>query len=187
MQINKSVITPTLDLLLSFSKVKGARFFALNGYVAKTTGEVANHVLNLNVSYANAQAKDLEYLKNLDVATLDSKGLGKDLMEQAKQALIGSIIAPSKARSEGQINAYTHICNGIKVHNETGDIYIHAMAHSKNVLIEGTYKEVKSAPLTIAKNIIKKELKHTKYRNFKLSNTLAAKINGETLEFAYQG
>lgn len=180
-----SILTPTLDLLLSFSKTKGAKFIAVNGYVAKGSGEVANHVVNLNVSYENAKAKDIEYLKTLDVKTLNDKGLGVDLMEQAKQALLGAFIAPNKARQQGQIDAYTHICNGVKVHNVTGDIYIYAMAHSKKVLIEGEYKEVNSAPLTIAKNIIKKELRTSKYRNFILSNTLAAKVNGETFNFAY--
>jgi len=182
-----AVLTPTLDLLLSFSKVKGARFFAVNGYVSKTSGEVANHVVNLNVNYEKAKLKDIDYLKGLDVTSLDDKGLGKDLMEQAKQALLGAFIAPNQNRVNGQIDAYTHICNGIKVHNETGDIYIYAMAHSKTVLIDGTYPKVNSRPLTLAKDIIRKNFKTGKYRNFKLSNTLEAKVNGETITFAYQG
>jgi hypothetical protein len=185
--IPASVITPTLDLLLSFSKSKGAKFIAVNGYVAKGSGELANHVVNLNVSYENAIAKDIEFLKALDVKTLNDKGLGKDLMEQARQALLGAFISPNVARSEGQKEAYTHICNGVKVHNKSGDIHIYAMAVSKKVLIAGTYKVVDSAPLTIAKDIVRKELKSTKYRQFKLSNMLAATVNGETFNFAYEG
>jgi hypothetical protein len=107
-------------------------------------------------------------------------------MEQARQALLGAFIAPNVARQQGQIDAYTHICNGVKAHNVTGKIYIYAMAHAKTVLIEGEYKDVDSAPLTIAKNIIKKGLKTSKYRNFILKNTLAAKVNGETFNFAYE-
>jgi hypothetical protein len=185
MEISANVLTPTLDLLLSFSKTKGAKFIAVNGYV-NSKGEVANHVVNLNVSYDNAKKKDIDYLTDLDVSTLDNKGLGKDLMEQARQALLGALISPNKARSEGQKNAYTHICNGVKVHNETGEIFIYAMAHSKKVLIEGNYPTVNSKPLTIAKNLIRKTMKSTKYKHFKLKNTLAAKVNGETFNFAYQ-
>jgi len=181
-------ITPTLDLLISFSKTSGAQFVSVKNY-ENSKGEVANHVVNLNVNYENAKAKDIEYLKDLDVSTLDDKGLGKDLMEKARVALLGAAISPNKARSKGQTEAYRTICNGVSVYigqDETkqGEIKIFAMAVSKKVLVEGVYPTVNSRPLTIAKNIIKKELKATKFRRLTLGNVGTVKVQGEELNFA---
>jgi len=181
-------ITPTLDLLISFSKTSGAQFVSVKNY-ENSKGEVANHVVNLNVNYENAKAKDIEYLKDLDVSTLDDKGLGKDLMEKARVALLGAAISPNKARSKGQTEAYRTICNGVSAYigqDETkqGEIKLFAMAVSKKVIVQGIYPKVNSRPLTIAKNIIKKELKATKFRRLTLSNVGTVKVQGEELNFA---
>jgi len=181
-------ITPTLDLLISFSKTSGAQFVSVKNY-ENSKGEVANHVVNLNVNYENAKAKDIEYLKDLDVSTLDDKGLGKDLMEKARVALLGAAISPNKARSKGQTEAYRTICNGVSAYigqdgTKHGEIKIFAMAVSKKVIVQGIYPKVNSRPLTIAKNIIKKELKATKFRRLTLSNVGTVKVQGEELNFA---
>lgn len=177
-----------LDLIVSFSKINGTQFVAIRNY-ENSKGEVANHVVNLNVDYGKAKLKDIETLKNLDVSTLDSKGLGKDLMEQARQALLGAAISPNKARSNGQTEAYKTICNGVSVYvgqdeSKQGEIKIFAMAVSKKVIVEGVYPKVNSRPLTIAKNIIKKELKATKFRRLTLNNVGAVKAQGNELNFS---
>ena len=177
-----------LDLIVSFSKINGTQFVAVRNY-ENSKGEVANHVVNLNVDYGKAKLKDIETLKNLDVSTLNDKGLGRDLMEKARQALLGAAISPNVNRSKGQTEAYKTICNGVSIYvgqDETkqGEIKIFAMAVSKKVIVEGVYPKVNSRPLTIAKNIIKKELKATKFRRLTLNNVGSVKAQGNELNFS---
>jgi hypothetical protein len=53
----------------------------------------------------------------------------------------------------------------------------------KTVLSEGEYKEKNSKPLTIAKNVIRKNLKTSKYRQYKISKAEQFKIKGDTIMF----
>jgi hypothetical protein len=183
LNINTDTMSNIIDLLLSFSKSKGAKFVSLT-YEAKSSGEIATHLINVGVSFAKAKLKDIETLKKLDVSTIKIKGISTETLEEARVTLLAAMIAPEKARSEGQKDAYTHICNGVKIHNETREIHIFGMAVSKTVIVKGTYKSVNSSNLTLAKDAIRKTLKSTKYRSFVVGNIDLVKISGETLVFA---
>ena len=54
----------------------------------------------------------------------------------------------------------------------------------KETIVEGEYKKVKSAPLTIAKKLIKKQsnLRVDKYKRFAIDNLNIVNLQGETLE-----
>jgi hypothetical protein len=124
--------------------------------------------------------KDIETLQSLDVTTLGGDSI---LLEKARVELINSFVNPNENRSNGQIDAYTIVAKGIKVHNETGEIYIFGLRNSKTVIEQGVYPIVNSRALTLAKNQLKKDLKSNKFTQYKLSNTLAIKMNGEELIF----
>jgi hypothetical protein len=155
-------------------------FVSIKGYTNKF-GEEANHLINIGASYEKAKQKDIEFLRQLNVNSFESK-LDKTLLEQARIELIDSFVAPQKSRSEGQINAYTNIVSGIKVHNETGEIYVYGYRERKEIIIEGTYPIVNSKALTIAKNELRKLLKTGKFTQYVLKNVSYIKANGETLE-----
>ena len=154
--------------------ITGVTFISIRNYT-NSSGEIANHLVNVGASYENAKAKDIEYLRNLNVEKFDSK-LDSALLETE------SFINPSENRSNGQIDAYTHIFSGVKVHNETGKLYIYGYRENKTVIQEGTYKTVNSKPLTIAKNELRKQLRTGKFTQYSLEIGNELRLNGETLE-----
>jgi len=160
--------------------ITGVTFISIRNYT-NSSGEIANHLVNVGASYENAKAKDIEYLRNLNVEKFDSK-LDSALLETARLELIESFINPSENRSNGQIDAYTHIFSGVKVHNETGKLYIYGYRENKTVIQEGTYKTVNSKPLTIAKNELRKQLRTGKFTQYSLEIGNELRLNGETLE-----
>lgn len=176
-QIAIEVIT-NLSQMLAKSPTKVA-FVGINGYT-NSYGEISNNLVNVGASLANAKKKDVETLNNVDVTTYNFDSI---LLEKGRVELINSLTNPNENRSQGQIDAYTIITNGIKVHNQTGEIYIYGLRVSKKVITEGVYPVVNSRPLTIAKNILKKDLKSSKFTQYKISSMAQIRLNGETLIF----
>jgi hypothetical protein len=139
-------------------------------------------LFNVGVDYQRAKQKDIEFLKQLDVTTMSSD-LDNELLETARIVLLDSFIKPSKTRSEGIANAYTHLGNGLKVHNETQTVYVYGMKVSKRVIEEGDKQEDTRSELTKAKDAIRSLLKSTQYRQFKIESSLQYKISGDTIIF----
>lgn len=161
----------------------GVSFIVINGYL-NSSNEVSNNLLNIGASLANAKNKDIETLKNCDITKL-SFSVDMPTVLIAQTELINSLIKPDQNRSEGQVNAYTHICTGLEVHNQTGALYIFGFRENKTVITKGEYKTVKSQNKTIAKNELKKQLnlRTNKFKMFTLNNISNMKLNKETLEF----
>lgn len=180
--INNSTIS--IQVITNLIKVlskspTGVSFVSIKGY-KNSFGEVSNNLVNVGASLTNAKAKDITALQSLDVTTLNGDSI---LLEKARVELINSFINPNENRSQGQIDAYTIVAKGIKVHNETGEIYIFGLRNSKTIIEQGVYPIVNSRALTIAKNQLKKDLKSSKFTQFKLSSTTLIKLNGEELIF----
>lgn len=149
------------EILDTNKNVKSARFVSINGYENKN-GEISNYVINLNVSLEKLKERDINLLQSLE---LDG------VSETARQELLDSFIKnrskeTATNQSKGQIDAYTHLSKNIKFHNTTREVFITGMLVQKYIIKKGTYKEVKSAEKTIAKNKIKKHLRSAKYRTF---------------------
>lgn len=162
------------------NSITGVSFVSIRNYTNKD-GEVSNNLINVGIKYDSAKKKDVEFLENLDAKQYTFKST-PELIEEARVALIAAFLAPDKARSEGQKDAYTVIVDGVKVHNETGQIYVYGYRENKTVLKEGTYKTVNSAALTIAKNELRKLLRTGKFTQYALECGNEIKSNGETLE-----
>lgn len=174
------ILNALTTLFGSLQKITGCSFVSI--LYTNKDGEVQKTLINVGVSYANAKEKDIEYLKNLDVKSVKSTQ-GVALLEEARKSLLGALISPDKVRSEGQLNAYTYLTNGLKIHNETNALYVVGMVVKKEVIKEADYKADTRKPLTIAKDDIRKELKSTKYRTYDLSNMSTVNLKGETLSF----
>jgi hypothetical protein len=181
-------------LFSEFANFSGAKFISLH-YTSKTN-EVAVHTINTNITVMNAKQKDFETLKNCDIDAIANLFLQKDIpVEVTKQAHaemlesaeknLSSNIEERTISSQAQTDAYENICNGIRLHKETGHLHIFGQAIQKKVLVSGEPKKpVKSAPKTIAKKMITKhlDLRASKYRTFILPEVKQAKVNGETIE-----
>lgn len=178
-----------------FAALKGASFVAVKEYQSKTTGEIANHIINANFSYLNAVNTDLQALQNAsdsDIEAIASKGnFTPELVKFAIQKLAESFEKNKNDetrsnQSKGQIDAYIPVTNSIKLNPQTGLLHIYALAISKQVIVAGEHKTVNSRELTLCQNAVKKyfDFRTAKYRNFIISPEMlsAVKISGELIE-----
>lgn len=138
---------------------KGATFVGIRHYLSKGSNELANHTIVAGYSYDKAKLHDLQLVRTTSAADLASQiDMPVELVQEALTAIEESLIKPDKARSEAQANAFTHVGNGLKVHNETGQLYVHGLTVRKKVLQAGQHKTVNSKPITICKAKVKKAL-----------------------------
>lgn len=162
----------------------GVSFFSVRYYENKD-GEVSHYSINLGAKYGNAVAKDIEFLKTFDPTTMKWKSSMIDIVK-AQSELLNAFLNPSESRSNGQKDAYEQIIgNALKVHKDTGALYAYGYLKSKKVLIKTDYKTVNSSALTIAKDEIRKLLRTSKFRMFKLDQLAELKTNGKTLTVFY--
>ena len=197
----KKSIALLIKLIISyFANLGGTSFVGIRGYEAKTSGEVANHVVIANASYGNAVKHDLQALRaavHADFEAIVNLCTGKGIQTNVTAVfdLVNKLATSfennqnsetASAGSLAQKEAYIQITDCIKYNPTTELIYIYAAAHSKTVLIEGTKKSVNHSTNTLIQNEIKKYFgfKTTKYRNFILhpDQLSGVKINGETVE-----
>lgn len=158
----------------------GVSFFSIKNYT-NSNGEISNQLINVGINYEKSKQADIVFLENLKIADHQFKSNLADL-EIAKAELIAAFIKPNENRSNGQIDAYTTIFSGVKVHNETGVLYIYGYKQTKTILTDGIYPIVKSSAKTIAKNELRKLLKTGKFSQFAIEVGNTLKANGETIE-----
>ena len=162
------------------NSITGVSFFSIKNYT-NSSNEVANVLINVGINYEKSKEQDLAFLENLKYTDHEFK-CNKADFDVARLELIVSMIKPNENRSNGQKDAYTPIFSGVKVHNETGVLYIYGYRVSKKVLVEGEYKEVKSSPKTLAKKEIQKLLKTGKFAQYAIEVGNTLKAQGETIE-----
>lgn len=189
----KKAIKTLVESMLTMKN--GSTFCGLT-YTSKGTGETANHVINVNVSYSNAVKHDILALQNItaiQTTEIFENGFSLELINQATEKLLTSFINNQNkdTASNGSIAqnlAYINITPCIKYNFETGLLYLHGASVSKTVLEKGIYKTINSRELTLCQNKIKEVLKFKteKYRNFIIEPTQLKKvtIKGECYEIA---
>jgi len=183
------------NLINKFENLKSASFITINNYLSTTSGEVANHKINVNISVENAKKTDLNRLQNCndnDIQAISkASGIDVETIKTALAEMLTSAVKNLSAdktertnQSQGQTDAYISLTPAIKLHKETLEVHVFGQAISKVVLVKGEYKTVNSSSKTLAKSAIKKhlDLRGDKFRNFILGNADSIKIQGETLE-----
>ncbi len=176
---------PNLQKLITLMGEVKIGLIAVNNY-SNVDGEMSKRRINIGYSYEKLKKDDLATL-NAGVEYIPSVKYAKADWDMAIAELKQSLIEPSKARSEAQANAYLIMTeNGaMKYCYNTQKLYITGLEldGSKTVVEEGEKKVVKSAPKTIAKNVIKREyLKQGLIRNFIVKEIREIKMRGEELE-----
>jgi hypothetical protein len=165
------------QLVEKLKNIKGVSFVSI--IYTNQQNEKQQTIFNVGVDYSKAKQKDLEYLQTLNVEELNST-LPIDILEEAKQSLINDFTKPYKAEKE---SPFISLEKGLKMHRETNEVYVFGMQIKKTVLEEGEYKEDTRKPLTRAKDEIRKQLRSTKYRQFKIDRAEQFKVKGDTIVF----
>jgi hypothetical protein len=181
-------------LINKFASLKGASFISINNYLSTTSGELANHTVNVNISVMNAKLADLQTLKACTdadlkkisrVTNIDLNTLKLSLSEMLESAEKNTSVNPEDHTnaSKAQADAYVHITPAIRLHKDTLQIHIFGQAIKKEVIVEGEYKHVNSSAKTLGKKAIKKyfDLKADKFRDFILGNADMLKVAGDTI------
>jgi len=179
-----------------FQSLTSSTFISINNYLAKTSGEVANHVINVNISVLNAKKTDFELLKSCNTDTLKTISaksfIALDTVKLALTELLASSeknLNPDKAKrtaqSQAQTDSFIFLTPAIRLHKETMQVHVFGQAINKTVLVKGEYKTVNSSDKTIAnaKKLIKKELnlRTDKFRDFILGNVDNMKVSGDVI------
>ncbi len=162
----------------------GSTFLNLKGYRSET-GELADYNIIFHMSYANALKRS--------VATLEALVPETPLQATAKHEVLtsfhASILKDETTPIEDLDDAYTRFMDsdgkhikGVKMHTETGELYIYGLAHQKVVREPGKpRKPVKSAELTIEKEKLRKKCVVSKFRQFKITPDKLESISVENL------
>lgn len=172
-------------LLAVISQIENPSFIRILNYSNdKGNGEVANYTLNMGIDYNESKLKDIAFLSeasNMNLVTF--KENLKPLAEVARLDMLKSRLNPkATGHSQAQSDAYTTICPNIRVHNETGRIFIYGFVVKKDVIVQGSYDKVNSKDLTLAKKCIEKELKCPNFRQLAFDKLDTVRAMGTEIE-----
>lgn len=157
-------------------------FCSVKGY-ENDKGEISDYLINIGVNYQTAKQKDIKFLSDLDVTTMEWQSPMVEIIK-AKTELLESLINPSQTRSQAQKDAYIHINEALKVHTDTLELYVFGSKVKKTIVEAVDYGADTRSAKTKAKDEIRKLMKSAKYRQFKFKlNGMKMKTNGEELIF----
>ncbi len=176
---------------------KGAKFARIMDYSSDKSdhSEIADHTIILNFSYANMKKDDKETLRTFDVNlvdvnkfnydSIDTKGMELNAYKnEVRNCLNNALYEINNPKENNRVSNDDYL-NDILVFNWNSEkLSIIGQGVKKETIVEGEYKKVKSAPLTIAKKLIMKQanLRVNKYRRYLVDNLSIVKLQGETLE-----
>lgn len=175
------------NLLDNVEGLKHAQFASLT-YKTKSDESVSRYTVILGFSYKNLLDKaltELEILRSTLTSELEIIAWGEVLASIQKS--IAAHAAGTQSEDYTKKDQYIPVCNGLSINKNDGSAQLFGLIHSKVELVAGKdRKPVKSAPLTIAKNKIRRELSISKFREFAIDpgNVVGGKINGNTFEMA---
>ncbi len=159
--------------------------FASFLYRSKSDGSLSRFTVILGAKYSNLLEKSRLELQ-LQMETMEKELL--PAAQEVMQSLEKSIVAHANGEQSSDYtkrNLYKPIGNGVNINLNDNSLQVFGLVQSKVILQEGVRKEVKSSPMTIAKNKVRKMLPLSKWREFAFDagNIEAVKVNGSTIEF----
>ena len=178
--MNQTIDTPfAAEITELANRLNGAAFVSID-YTSKGTGERAIHLIQIGTDTARIYREDL--------ATVEAMLPNLSGLELTAAQEILSSLSVSLENGIGDNPAYTKVgyylpvVRGVWFNAETGEVYVKGSVVSKRVITAGTYKTVKSRPLTLAKKEIDKALKRSKIREYCLSQANGMKIAGYSVQ-----
>lgn len=166
-----------IDLL---NALTGNAKFAKITYRAKESGELAVHFTNLQVNVSELYTHDLTALQALNLDGVDKEAA--DEIRVSRQNSLQKGVGNNDAYTCKDTYVHVDGMKGVKVHKDTGVLYITGQVEVKKVLEAGTYKVVNSKPKTIAKRKIEKGLPSAGFRTFILKNIKSVKVLEDVVE-----
>jgi hypothetical protein len=171
------------ELVGLLGKGKGAKFAAVT-YRAKRNNELARFLLILNASTEELYRKDIAALNEI-LPTLSpvEKLVAQEIIDSRIESLALGVGNNSRYTCADVYVMIDGIHN-IKVHKETGVIYVNGLCEQKTVLEKGDeLPPVNSAE----KTIIKRKLQHehcasVRFRQFIIKRIHKLSANGEVIE-----
>ena len=176
---------------------KGAKFARIIGYSSDKSdhSELADHTIILNFSYANMRKDDKETLRTFDVNVVDVNKFNYDSIDtkgmelttyknEVRNCLQNALYEINNPKPSTKVNNDEYLNEMLVFNWNTERLSIIGQGVKKETIVEGEYKKVKSAPLTIAKKLIMKQanLRVDKYKRFAIDNLNIVNLQGETLE-----
>jgi hypothetical protein len=171
-------------LMLLLNEIKTPSFVRILNYSNdKGQGEVANYTINMGIDYGNAKQADIKFLSEPSNMTLVnfSEGL-QPLAEAARLEMYESRVNPKTRHSQAQTEAYVQLCPNIRLHAETGRIFVYGFVVKKDVIVQGKYDKVDSSAMTRAKRCIDKELKCPQFRQLAFDKLKTVRAKGTEIE-----
>lgn len=173
----------TITDLIQQIGASGSAKFASFVYTAKLTGEESKILVILNASTEVLYGKDVEALTALIPALSGlERAAAEDLLESRKISLaVGIGNNPAYTCADIYVNPIG-FPDGVRVHKETGEVYVTGLVESKTVLTPGVYKEKSQTAWAKAKRFVTNEIPSGRFRTYILRNVSTARLNGEVLE-----
>lgn len=168
---------------------KGAKFASLT-YKVESTGEVAKHTLILGAKTEVLYKKDIAKLEDMLAGELSPayREAAEKLLASRKESLEKGVGNNSKyVHSKENADTYTQVDGipGVKIHKETGVVYVSALSEDKVILVAATNPKSPTkhkTEVTAAKATIEYQLPSGRFRQFTLKNVTRAALNGDVLE-----
>lgn len=165
------------------TSLNGAPKYASFDYTAKASGarltdETARHLVQLNMSILQLYHQDHDMLTAI-VPHL------KGLTREAGQKLLDSTSRTLEKGIAADHDTYEYVegLRGVKIHRETGEVYVMAVAVQKKVIGDpSTWRPVKHSALTIEQDKIKALLPSNGIRQYKNINIKTLKFHTEAIE-----
>lgn len=189
-------------LLVEKTNIAGVSFVSIRDYNSDVSGntETANQLINVGANYDNMIKKDIDLLKEVNIEDIDINKFNYDRIDTKKLSLVDYKL---KVKESLQI-AYNELMDSYnkpksasnRVSNDvwfnkslvyntnTKNLAIFGQQINKTVSVKGEFKKVASAPKTVAKELIRKQMnsRTDKLRRFKVVNiTAGVNISNDTI------
>lgn len=160
------------------AQIKGAEFVAM--VYTNSKGEKSQVTLNMGISYINAVQRSFDKLSEITRSEISilaaSLEMDVETVEKARNELLTSwskkLSGQTTKQGQAQIDAYTNLGRGVRLHNESGIFHVSGLMVNKKVLVEGEpYPKTNSQAKTIAKRKLEKEfnLPVAKFRTYRVT------------------
>lgn len=164
--------------------LNGCRFASLR-YTSKQSNETADYQILLGFSYHELVRRSVRIL-------MTKIQLYEGTQKEAALELLASFKKTLEAHEKGEQNPdytkkdlYIPLISGLNISKNDESLQLFGLCIKKTVIEPGVWKQVKSSPIVIEKNAIRKELPIGRFREFALDSGVIDKatIQGKTIKF----